>query len=166
MAPMARIASALRTFAICLVSCSSEPQALTEGAVWVTREPPAKLRERVDKYEETQRFGERNDPHGWRLLTRYTVRRDVDGPDAGCSFTGWIPGTWSVKRSTLTVTTVAADSGSLERHRCPGRDAVETVARTHFVRAESAFSLDGRTLRIEKRFGEAPGHAVTLTREN
>jgi hypothetical protein len=166
MVPMARIATALRTFAICLAGCSSEPQALTEGAVWLTRVPPLKLRERVETYEETQQFGERNDAHAWRAVTRYTVRRDVDGQDAGCSFIGWIPGTWSVKGSTLTVTTSAADSGSLERHRCPSRDAVQTVVQTHFVRAESPFRLDGSALRIENRFGEAPGDAVTLTREN
>jgi hypothetical protein len=149
-----------------LVGCSPDDP-LTDGAAWVTRDVPPALEGKVSRYEQTQVFGEGNDPHGWRQITRYTMRADVPGPTAGCSFTGWIPGTWSRRGDELVIITSSADSGSLEQHACPDGSAPTTVARArHFVRAVSTFRLEGRTLHLDRAFDEAAPRPVVLTRAN
>src|SRR5690349_2382325 len=123
-----------------LTGCSFEPEELTEGAKWVTQVAPPALAPFVSQYEHAQFFGGPNDPHEWKSVVRYTLRRDAPDPNAGCSFVGWIPGTWSADAFTLTVVTPSADSGSLEMHACPDGSPARTVPRPpHFVRAQSEY---------------------------
>jgi hypothetical protein len=149
-----------------LVGCSHEPRPLTEGATWVSREVPAALRSSVSRYERAETFGAKNDPHGWHLGIRTTLRDDAP-VDAGCSVTEWVAGTWSVKGETLTITTPDAGSGSREVHDCPDGSMPRTVPRSSsFDRESSTFVLDGHTLQVARRFGEAPRDPVVLTRVN
>lgn len=150
--------------ALC-VSCSGPPSALQDGAGWVTTEPPPELAGKVSRYEQVQSYGERNDPHGWRKVVRWTLRADVPGPDAGCSFTGWLAGTWSIRSGNLAIDG-NPDAGSLEVHDCPDGRPGQSRPNPHFGHAESPFRLEDRTLWIERQFGATPPHAVTLRRAN
>jgi hypothetical protein len=151
-----------------LVSCQGDTTPLTKGYTWVTRDIPPPMAGTVARYEETQFFGERSDPHGWRMVVRFTLRGDAPGGAAGCSFVEWIPGTWSQRGSLLAVGTPSADSGSLEMYACPDGSPPSTVRSrpSHFVEAQSPYRLEGLTLRLERQFGAEPPYAVVLTRIN
>lgn len=146
-----------------LAGCDRTPSALKEGGTWTSTEIPPSMAGKVSKYETSMQFGYSNyDTYAWQGRVRYTLRADVPGPDAGCSFTGWIPGTWKVSGSMLTVTTDSATSGSLEKHDCPGGGMASTVARTHWTSTSSTYRLDGDALHLDRSFVEDT--PVTLTR--
>jgi hypothetical protein len=152
---------------LAMIACGSrEPDELTGGYAYVTAVPPPALAATVARYEEVQSFGFDGDPHEWRGLTRYTLRDDAPA-HAGCSFTGWIPGSWTIEGGMLVITSSDPGAGSLEMHDCPDGSPPRTVPRPpHFVRAESPFELRGNVLHLERQFGETPPRAVDLTRAN
>ncbi len=165
----AHMAGCLCILLLCF-SCmrrDEEPAALMAGAAWVTHDAPPSMAAAVSRYEQVQSFGLPGNPHGWRVLTRYTLRSDAAGPDAGCSFTGWIAGHWKATASTIVVTPLSAESGSLEMHDCPDHRAFRTMPRPPiFVRAESSYRLEGNMLHLTRQFGAEPAYEVTLTRVN
>lgn len=146
-----------------VAACDGTPAALKKGGTWTSTEVPPSMTGKVSKYETSMQFGYSNyDTYAWMGVVRYTLRADVPGPDAGCSFTGWIPGMWKVSGSTLTVTTDSATSGSLEKHDCPNGAMGSTVPRTHFTSASATYRIDGDSLHLDRAFGEdAP---MTFTR--
>jgi len=148
-----------------VAGCDRTPAALKEGGTWTSTEVPPSMAGKVSKYETLVTFGYSNyDTYAWQGVVKYTMRADLPGPDAGCSFTGRIPGTWKATDSTLTVTTDSATSGALEKHECPNGAMASTVKERppHFTTWSTKYRLDGDALYFDRRFDEeAP---VTLTR--
>ncbi|MBK8171382.1 MAG: hypothetical protein IPK60_13700 [Sandaracinaceae bacterium] len=149
-----------------LSGCGSKTDPLTKGYAWISHAAPATLAPGVSHYEHFQMFGLGRDPNGWRATTRYTLKRDVADPLAGCSFIEWIPGTWTSHDSTLVVTTPRRDSGSLEVYNCPDGSQPRTLPRPpHFIHAESTFRLEGTTLHLDRQFGDGPQPPLELVQE-